>query len=105
MFITCKDGFSMSVVANKFAYAIPRIDNALRYENVEVGFINRNEPLLGDNGYEVWGYVPVDIVKNIVVKHGGTRYMPGWLRAVFGPSEEESRLDELEAIQDRLMGI
>ena len=44
--VTCKDGFTMSVQANEGAYCSPRIDKALKYTAVEVGFPSDSEDLL-----------------------------------------------------------
>jgi hypothetical protein len=38
-YITCTDGFSMSVQASKFHYCSPRMDHAEAYTSVEVGFL------------------------------------------------------------------
>ena len=46
--IKCADGFTMSVQAHGGAYCSPRINNAEKYTAVEVGFPNREEPLLMD---------------------------------------------------------
>lgn len=71
----CKDGFSMSVQASETHYCSPR-RNGLKlsqYESVEVGFPSAPEPLLdefGDDG-GVYGWVPVQVVLQIIQKHGG----------------------------------
>ena len=46
--IKCKDGFSMSVQASKRNYCEPRLDNAVEYSKVEVGFPSAEESLLWD---------------------------------------------------------
>ena len=75
--ILCADGFRMSVQASAGNYCTPRISNAKRYDAVEVGFPSREEPLLMEYADEtnwtdtVYGYVPVQVVTNIIVKHGG----------------------------------
>lgn len=76
--VTCADGFSMSVQANFGAYCEPREDNAVAYEEVEVGFPSAVEPLLKkwaespDRPTDtVYGYVPVDVVRAVIQKHGG----------------------------------
>lgn len=70
--INCKDGFSMSVQAGQFSYSIPRKD--LRdgnYTHVEVGFPSKEEELLKPYSDAVYGYVPVEVVDEIIGKHGG----------------------------------
>lgn len=76
--IHCKDGFSMSVQASEYAYCEPRIDDAVFYLQVEVGFPSEKEPLLMQYAEEpdrpintVYGYVPVDVVAEVVRNHGG----------------------------------
>jgi len=82
--IVCKDGFEMSVQANASAYCTPRIDNADRYSEVEVGFPNQIEPLLAqycddwrqagghhDALNDIYAYVPASKISLICAKHGG----------------------------------
>ena len=76
--IVCADGFSMSVQANESAYCEPRLNKQRKYNLVEVGYPSHEEELLmpwAENRLEptetVYGYVPVDIVTNVIVKHGG----------------------------------
>ena len=76
--ITCADGFSMSVQAHNGAYCSPRINNAESYEEVEVGFPSSVEPLLmdwcedkDDPTGTIYGYVPTQVVTNVIAKHGG----------------------------------
>ena len=75
--ILCADGFRMSVQASAGNYCSPRTSNAKRYDAVEVGFPSREEPLLMEYADDtnwtdtVYGYVPVQVVTNIIAKHGG----------------------------------
>ena len=76
--VICADGFEMSIQAHFGAYCSPRIDDAEKYTSVEVGYPNKKEELLMpfadevDNPTEtVYGYVPVQIVTNVLAKHGG----------------------------------
>ena len=76
--VVCADGFKMSVQAHDGAYCSPRIDNAESYEEVEVGFPTEREPLLMDYCEDpddptgtVYGYVPTQVVVNVIAKHGG----------------------------------
>jgi hypothetical protein len=75
--IICKDGFSMSVQAGYGLYSSPRLDSTI-YTEVEVGFPNKIEPLLMPYCEDstipsktVYGYVPVEVVTTVIVKHGG----------------------------------
>ena len=76
--VHCKDGFSMSVQADQYAYCNPRINGAETYMEVEVGYPNRMEPLLEQYCEDptrpcdtVYGYVPAHVVSLIITKHGG----------------------------------
>ena len=76
--VVCADGFTMSVQAHAGAYCIPRISGAPVYREVEVGFPSVREDLLMDYAEEpdkptqtVYGYVPVQVVTNVLAKHGG----------------------------------
>ncbi len=76
--VVCADGFSMSVQANAGAYCLPRMTDAPIYREVEVGFPNMEEPLLmewaedaGKPTDTVYGWVPVQVVTNVIAKHGG----------------------------------
>jgi len=60
--IVCKDGFTMSVQANEFAYCSPRATGSIKYTSVEVGYPSQPEPLLVEwvedpektNKYSLW---------------------------------------------------
>tara|TARA_Y100000592_G_C5478345_1_gene323736 strand:- start:535 stop:831 length:297 start_codon:yes stop_codon:yes gene_type:complete len=76
--IVCKDGFSMSVQANEYAYCTPRMDNAPAYSEVEIGYPSQPEHLLmpwAENEEApcktVYGYVPRQRVMLVIAKHGG----------------------------------
>ena len=76
--VMCADGFTMSVQAHDGAYCSPRVNNAESYDEVEVGFPSSAEPLLmdwcddpNDPTGTVYGYVPVQVVTNVIAKHGG----------------------------------
>ena len=75
--VVCADGFRMSVQANSTAYCDPR-DNAGPYTEVEVGFPNREEPMLKqwaedptDPTGTVYAWVPRQVVLSVIAKHGG----------------------------------
>ena len=71
------DGFSVSVQASQFHYCRPRIDNAEKYEAVELGYPSAADDLITDYAEgdtytdTVYGYVPVEIVDKLIEKHGG----------------------------------
>ena len=76
--VKCADGFTMSVQAHAGAYCSPRMAGAPEYRQVEVGFPSMEEPLLMDWAEDadkptdtVYGWVPVQVVTNVIAKHGG----------------------------------
>ena len=76
--VVCADGFRMSVQGHENSYCEPRLNNQKKYNLVEIGFPSAEEPLImpwceNDNQptNTVYGYVPVDVVTNVIVKHGG----------------------------------
>ena len=76
--VVCADGFKMSVQANPTAYCEPRSGICENYTLVEVGFPSAEESLLmpwaespEDPTGTVYGYVQVDVVTKVIVKHGG----------------------------------
>ena len=75
--IECKDGFSISVQANDSAYCTPRRNKAWPYSNVELGYPSKLDDLIEDYSEEpgttrtVYGYVPIEIVNQLIEKHGG----------------------------------
>tara|TARA_R110001583_G_scaffold94471_2_gene238064 strand:+ start:4386 stop:4733 length:348 start_codon:yes stop_codon:yes gene_type:complete len=76
--VVCADGFKMSVQAFAGGYCTPRIDGADKYEEVEVGYPSEPEEMLMEYAEEpdaptqtVYAYVPVQVVTNVLAKHGG----------------------------------
>ncbi len=76
--VVCVDGFAMSVQANETAYCTPRVNNAVKYTEVEVGFPTEKEDLLmewAENPNQptntVYAWVPVGQVSLVIAKHGG----------------------------------
>jgi hypothetical protein len=79
--IECRDGFSMSVQANQYAYCSPREDGADWYK-MEIGYpSDREEALMEwcespDRPTDtVYGYVPVLVIIDVISKHGGCEYL------------------------------
>lgn len=75
--ITCKDGFSLSAQANYGAYCSPRENMGPWYE-VEVGFPSAEPELIMSYAEEpdkptdtVYGYVPIELVEQLIELHGG----------------------------------
>ena len=76
--VVCADGFTMSVQAHDGSYCEPKRAGASWYSMVEVGFPSEVESLLipyaedSDTPCDtVYGYVPVQVVTNVIAKHGG----------------------------------
>ena len=76
-YVTCKDGFRVSIQGNKTGYCNPR-NNIGPYTEVELGFPNRMDNLI--MGYAedpanpcdtVYAYVPSEVVLEMILKHGG----------------------------------
>ena len=75
--VGCLDGYSVSVQAGEGKYCQPRDDYG-PYTAVELGFPSLPDPML--DGYAespgkltdtVYPYVPVALVRDLIVKHGG----------------------------------
>lgn len=76
----CQDGFSMSIQANECAYCSPRENSNTMsiYGTMEVGFPSEEESLILQYAEDidrptdtVYGYVPVEIIQEVINKHGG----------------------------------
>tara|TARA_R110000751_G_scaffold305649_1_gene422383 strand:- start:620 stop:1264 length:645 start_codon:yes stop_codon:yes gene_type:complete len=77
--LRCADGFTMSVQASERHYCTPLNDTG-PYTEIEIGFPNMLEPLLipfqDEPTYNaptesVYCYVPVEIIDEVIAKHGG----------------------------------
>jgi hypothetical protein len=75
--IVCNDGFSMSVQGSIAHYCLPKAIQDW-YDSMEVGFPSEEEPLINQyaedsNDYTgtVYGYVPIEIIQEVITKHGG----------------------------------
>lgn len=75
--ITCEDGFSLSVQANSGTYCSPR-NNFGPWFKVEVGFPSATPELILRYAEDeknptdtVYGYVPIDLVEQLIQIHGG----------------------------------
>lgn len=79
--VFCNNGFNISVQASSYHYSDPRETAADLYTHVELGFPNEIEPLLSgfsecgsDDVNEVYPYTPIEIVNEVILKHGGIDY-------------------------------
>jgi len=75
--IICNDGFKMSVQGSSGHYCSPR-ELSTDYYEMEVGYPSEIEPLLlpyAENKITptetVYGWVPCNIIDEVIVKHGG----------------------------------
>ncbi len=75
--ITCSDGFSLSVQATHGAYCSPR-QNIGPWSSVEVGFPSAKPELIMSYAETpesptdtVYGYVPTELVEELIELHGG----------------------------------
>ena len=78
--VVCQDGFSFSVQASNGSYCSPRVDFAEHYTEVEIGYPSDREEILMPYCEDpsrptntVYGYVPSDLVRHVIDKHGGIR--------------------------------
>ena len=78
--ITCKDGFYLSVQASSLHYSCPRKNIASRYVEVEVGFPSLKPEFIMSYAEEpenptetVYGYVPIELVEQLIEFHGGMK--------------------------------
>ena len=76
--VTCKDGFSISIQGATYNYCEPR-DNSRVYSQVELGFPSASDPLIQPYAEDlskptdtVYPYVPANVVRKLLDKHGGT---------------------------------
>ena len=76
--VICEDGFTMSVQVGDRAYSTPREYGAESYDCVEIGFPSQEESLIrfwaedhNDYTNTVYPYVPINIVEQVIEKHGG----------------------------------
>lgn len=76
--IRCADGFTVSLQASQYHYCSPRQDDCEDYYSIEIGFPSEAEESwleYAENGEEptdtVYGYVSVDLVLEVLNKHGG----------------------------------
>lgn len=101
--VRCVDGASLSVQASKSCYCSPREDFGPYYE-VEVGFLSAPPPDTWAEYYDgsreefqenprggVYGYIPVELVREYVGAHGGEAEQPCVLT---WEGERESVADE-----------
>lgn len=81
--VICADGYNVSIQANRYCYCDPRIDGAAYYHEVELGYPSMEDSLINcfaedhdDYTDTVYGYVPVEIVDQLLEKHGGISIIP-----------------------------
>jgi hypothetical protein len=74
--IHCKDGTTLSIQASRLHYCRPRTDDG-PYTKVEVGYPDIDPPPSwseyadGEYPSSVYGYVPIDLVREFIESHGG----------------------------------
>lgn len=77
--VECADGFSVSVQASHGAYCSPRT-NLGPWSHVECGFPSDVPSVIMDYAEEldhptatVYGYVPIELVEELIESHGGIK--------------------------------
>lgn len=75
--IYCKDGFNMSVQGSQGHYCSPR-SNQDFYHSMEIGFPSQEEESILEFAEEkeiptgtVYGWVPCELIQELIDKHGG----------------------------------
>ena len=75
--IVCNDGFNMSVQGSAGHYCTPRKTQDW-YTNLEIGYPSEEESLINqyaEREHEwtetVYGWVPIEIIQEVITKHGG----------------------------------
>lgn len=75
--LVCKDGFKISIGASVFHHCDPCKNKAWPYKSVQLNFPSELDDLIGDYAQDpkemgnVYSYVPIDIVNELIEKHGG----------------------------------
>ena len=75
--VVCADNFSISVQASEYAYCSPR-NNTGPYKDVELGYPSQPDDLIAKWAEDktrptetIYGWVAVDVVRDLIAKHGG----------------------------------
>ena len=75
------DGYNVSIQAAYGDYCEPRLTKTSGYTQVELGYPSDEDELINsyaedpdDYTATVYGYVPVEVVNELIKKHGGIRY-------------------------------
>lgn len=77
--VICNDGFTMSVQASEAHYCTPRQSYDGPYSAFEIGFPSQAEDLIAEYAEDtssaltdtVYPQVPVDLIDQVIEKHGG----------------------------------
>ena len=79
--VICADGFKVSIQASEFHYCSPKVSGLnVIYTSVEIGYPNEKEELIAEwqespeserPTYDVYPYVPAEVVSMMIAKHGG----------------------------------
>lgn len=115
--VHCKDGFSVSVQANRGHYSTPRQDNLPFYSAVEVGYpseidqelnsVGTNEWSGGNELEKVWPYMDVNFISKIIDKHGGidvNKTIHGWVKSRNGyTNKNNGENDDLTGIDEDIV--
>ena len=94
--VVCADNFSISVQASEYAYCSPR-DNVGPYKDVELGYPSQPDDLIAKWAEDktrptetIYGWVAVDVVRDLIAKHGGAvrGTVPPGVVMLMAPGEE-----------------
>ena len=105
--LVLKSGWSASIQASQTHYCTPRGEHG-PYTHVEIGYPTMEEPLIlsyaedpNDPIGTVYGYVPVGILKAIIIKHGGIVSGEHPALALDDPQQTEILIDVLHNISEK----
>lgn len=75
--VVCADGFTISMQASHMTNCRPKDDSG-PYSKIEMAYPNRGDSLIqryaedpDDPTRTIYSYVPADIVRRLIAKHGG----------------------------------
>jgi hypothetical protein len=76
--VKCNDGYRISIQASECHYCTPRVSTPEGYTRFELGYPSVPddiiEPFREAEGSDIYPYVPLAVVEQLLRKHGGIRY-------------------------------
>ena len=78
--VYCNNGLVLSIQASRVHYSLPKTDEG-PYTHFEIGYPTMDLSLLdpyADEGSDVYGYVPLEVVEKILENAGGVYKVATW---------------------------